>query len=187
MRPTTRSTPVRRQGQPQTEIRSCENPRMRVCSPTSQGFAPTVARSSYQQLLARLWRGRVVAPPSLTKDIRGWAKAPAHNADVTKALAWRRAHVSGESVNTGLTRGHGARAVDRECGSVWAGAPLPTPSVTGQVQSIPLRKKSRSPALASVRGRRSAGGAGRHLMGFVKDRSSQSTGAWSKATWVGTV
>src|SRR5256885_4745059 len=75
MRPTTRSTPVRRQGQPQTEIRSCENPRMRVCSPTSQGFAPTVARSSYQQLLARLWRGRVVAPPSLTKDIRGWAKA----------------------------------------------------------------------------------------------------------------
>jgi len=57
MRPTTRSTPVRRQGQPQTEIRSCENPRMRVCSPTSQGFAPTVARSSYQQLLARLWRG----------------------------------------------------------------------------------------------------------------------------------
>src|SRR5438105_3790505 len=52
--------------------------------------------------------------------------APAHNADVTKALAWRRAHVSGESVNTGLTRGHGARAVDRDCGSVWAGAPLPT-------------------------------------------------------------
>ena len=96
MRPTTRSTPVRRQGQPQTEIRSCENPRMRVCSPTSQGFAPTVARSSYQQLLARLWRGRAVAPPRLTKDIRGWAKAPARNGDATKALAWRRAHASVE-------------------------------------------------------------------------------------------
>src|SRR2546423_4239024 len=82
MRPTTRSTPVRRQGQPQTEIRSCENPRMRVCSPTSQGFAPTVARSSYQQLLARLWRGRVVAPPSLTKDIRRVGKG-AHIAVVT--------------------------------------------------------------------------------------------------------
>src|SRR5436190_3474697 len=56
----------------------------------------------------------------------GWAKAPARNADATKAIAWRRAHVSVESVNTGLTRGHGARAVDRDCGSVWAGAPLPT-------------------------------------------------------------
>src|SRR5438874_6307284 len=56
----------------------------------------------------------------------GWAKAPARNADVTKGLAWRRAHVSVESVTTGLTRGHGARAVDRDCGSVWAGAPLPT-------------------------------------------------------------
>jgi len=52
--------------------------------------------------------------------------APARNVDVTKALAWRRAHASIECVNAGLTRGHGARAVDRHCGSVWAGAPLPT-------------------------------------------------------------
>ena len=125
MRPTTRSTPVRRQGQPQTEIRSCENPRMRVCSPTSQGFAPTVARSSYQQLLARLWRGRAVAPPRLTKDIRGWAKAPARNADVTKALAWRRAHVSVASANAALTDGYGARTAALFEGGVWVCAPLP--------------------------------------------------------------
>src|SRR5437879_9695411 len=127
MRPTTRSTPVRRQGQPQTEIRSCENPRMRVCSPTSQGLAPTVARSSYQQLLARLWRGRAVAPPRLTKDIRGWAKAPARNADVTKALAWRRAHVSVESVNKGPTRGHVARSRPRlRLGLGWRAFAHPT-------------------------------------------------------------
>src|SRR5207302_8065450 len=56
----------------------------------------------------------------------GWAKAPARNVDVTKALAWRRAHASIECVRAGLTRGHGARALDRDCGSVWAGAPLPT-------------------------------------------------------------
>src|SRR5204862_7515779 len=58
--------------------------------------------------------------------IRGWAKAPGRNVDVTKALAWRRAHASIECVSAGLTRGHGARAVDRDGGSVWAGAPLPT-------------------------------------------------------------
>src|SRR5436190_13423196 len=56
----------------------------------------------------------------------GWAKAPARNVDVTKALAWRRAHASIECVRAGLTRGHGSRALDRDCGSVWAGAPLPT-------------------------------------------------------------
>src|SRR2546423_14841518 len=117
----------------------------------------------------------------------GWAKAPARNTDPTKALAWRRAYVSVESLE------HGPYAWARRARSrprLWLSMgwrAFAHPSVTGQVQSIPLRKKSRSPALASVRGRRSAGGAGRHLMGFVKDRSSQSTGAWSKATWVGTV
>src|SRR5437763_4773432 len=66
-------------------------------------------------------------PPLATRAYGAhWAKAPARNADVTKGLAWRRAHALIECVSAGLTRGHGARAVDRDCGSVWAGAPLPT-------------------------------------------------------------
>jgi len=51
VRPIGRSTPVLRRGQPQTKTRTCENPRIRVCWPTSQGFAPTVARSSHRQPL----------------------------------------------------------------------------------------------------------------------------------------
>src|SRR5436853_1028461 len=74
----------------------------------------------------------------------GWAKAPAPNVDVTKALAWRRAHASIECVNAGLTRGHGARAVDRHCGSVWAGAPLPT------LQRVHLIEPSSSVRLVAI-------------------------------------
>ena len=75
MRPTVRSTPGRRQGKPRTKIRSCENPRMRVCSPTSPGCAPTVARSSQNNFSRVSGEGGFLRVRGLTTDIRGCAKS----------------------------------------------------------------------------------------------------------------
>ena len=65
LRPIARSTPVRRQGQPQTKIRTCGEPankRMITDVSRLRSYRCTIIASTP---LRSSWRGRVVAPPKL--------------------------------------------------------------------------------------------------------------------------
>ena len=122
LRPIARLTPVRRQGKPQTQKRTCVNPRIRACGPTSQGFAPAVARSSHQQPLTDSWRGRAVARPGLTWGHKRMA------AGSVSLVAVLRDALKSALLRVGLNiNGHRFRPLPdaekaREC---WQGGPTP--------------------------------------------------------------